>query len=76
MSIWSDYQDDYIFNSLYPFGMVCDVWRTREGKEIRVIDMTTSHIRSCMKIVGEDDGWYYAFERELVRRGEFEWAKR
>jgi len=31
--------------------------------------MTEQHIKNCMRLVGEDDGWYGVFYKELKRRG-------
>lgn len=52
MSLHSDY--DGYFEESYPFGIAGDVWHSHSGY-IRVSDMTNSHIRACMRIVGEDD---------------------
>ena len=30
--------------------------------------MTGQHIKNCMRLVGEDDGWYDVFCKELKRR--------
>nr|DAJ85311.1 MAG TPA: hypothetical protein [Caudoviricetes sp.]DAU56535.1 MAG TPA: hypothetical protein [Caudoviricetes sp.] len=30
--------------------------------------MTEQHIKNCMRLVGEDDGWYGVFCKELKRR--------
>lgn len=45
------------------------VWRTRDGETIRVEDMTTRHIRNCMRLFSENDPKYIMFEEELERRG-------
>ena len=65
MSLYSDY--DGYFEESYPFGIVGDVWHSHSG-DIRVSDMTNSHIRACMRIVGKDDAWYWRFQKELNRR--------
>lgn len=65
MSLYSDY--DGYFEKQYPFGMAGDVWHSHSG-DIKVSDMTEAHIRSCMRIVGEDDVWYGRFLKELKRR--------
>ena len=67
MSLYSDVQYDGYFEELYPFGMAGDVWHSHSG-DIRVSGMTDSHIRACMRIVGEDDDWYGRFQVELKRR--------
>lgn len=67
MSFREDY--DGYFEADYPFGVPGDVWRSKNG-EIPVSEMTEDHIKACMRIVGEDDGWYGRFARELNTRNE------
>ena len=69
MSLWDDYRADYAFERDYPFGVPGDIWTTKAGKKINLRDMATTHIRCCMKIVGEDDPWFRRFSEELDRRG-------
>lgn len=70
MSLWDDYYADYAFHDQYPHGVNNDEWRTREGKVLKLKDMTSAHIRNCMRMLGNSDDFYYAFEAELKRRGE------
>lgn len=65
MSLYSDY--DGYFEESYPFGIAGDIWHSHSG-DINVADMTDSHILNCMRIVGEDDDWYWRFQEELNRR--------
>lgn len=65
MSLYSDY--DGYFEEDYPFGIAGDIWHSYSG-DISVQDMSDSHILACMRIVGEDDGWYGVFQKELSRR--------
>ena len=67
MSLYDDF--DGYFERDYPFGIPGDVWTSKNGP-IKVSDMSEHHIRSCMKIVGEDDAWYGRFLTELKRRRE------
>ena len=69
MSLFDDYEAEVAFARDYPFGVPCDVWKSKQG-EIRVADMTDEHIKNCMRIVGEDDAWYAYFANELKRRGD------
>lgn len=68
MSLWSDIEADYEFERAYPFGVAGDTWQTKDGRKIKVKDMTEQHIQNCMRVVGEDDGWYFVFQQELRRR--------
>ena len=68
MSYGREYLADHAFEMDYPFGLPSKTWKTRDGREIRIRDMTESHIRNCMRIVGEDDRWFYVFQKELERR--------
>ena len=51
MSLYDGF--DGYFERDYPFGIPGDVWKSKNGP-IKVSDMSEHHIRSCMKIVGED----------------------
>lgn len=69
MGLGEEWMADYMFESDFPFGFPGDTWTTKDGREIKLTDMTTPHILNCMKLVGEDDAWYATFEIELERRG-------
>ena len=68
MGMFSDWFADYAFENDYPHGLPTDEWITKSGAPIKLTDMTDSHLKNCMKMVGEDDKWYYAFEKELESR--------
>ena len=68
MSYGAEWIADHSFERDYPFGLPGDVWSTRDGRKIKLADMSDSHIRNCMRIVGEDDGWYSRFQQELQSR--------
>jgi len=68
MSLFDDYMINAQFSKDFPFGVPCDTWVTRDGVKIKLKDMTISHIKNCMKIVGEDDPWYPYFQEELNKR--------
>lgn len=74
MCLFDDYKVEAIFAQNYPFGRPNSnnpVWTTKEGKQIRVSDMTTAHIINCQKMVGEDNSeWYMVFQKELDKREE------
>ena len=52
----------------------CGIWVTRRGDAVRIRDMTTSHIRNCIKMLDaegiSDEGYSYLcmFRKELERR--------
>lgn len=68
MSLFSDYEAEYEFEKDFPFGVPSDTWKTKDGRKIKVSEMTEQHIKNCMRLVGEDDGWYGVFCKELKRR--------
>lgn len=70
MSMYDDYRIDAIFAEQFPHGVNNDEWQTRDGKILKVKDMTTTHIKNCMRLIGESDDFWYVFEAELKRRGE------
>lgn len=70
MSLWDDFEADAAFAWDFPFGIPCNHWTMKDGTSIPLEEMTTSHIRNCMRLVGEDDAWYGRFQKELEGRGE------
>lgn len=34
--------------------MKSEIWRTKDGREIQIKDMTTQHIKNCIKALKED----------------------
>ena len=68
MGLGSDWLSDHYFEQDFPFGFPSDIWRTEDGRRIPLKEMTESHILNCMKVVGEDDGWYHRFQEELFSR--------
>lgn len=71
MSYASELLADYAFERDYPFGIPnpCNpIWKTQNGQEIPIYNMTIQHIKNCMRLVGEDNMWYDAFAAELQRR--------
>ena len=68
MSLYDDYYADIQFAMNFPHGVNNDEWRTREGKVLKVKDMSTAHIKNCMRTIGKTDDFYYEFEEELRRR--------
>lgn len=75
MSLWNDYEADAAFENDFPFGLPNKHWHSKDG-DILVTDMTDSHIRNCMKMVGEDDEWYSYFQQELERRSNDSYKKK
>lgn len=68
MSLYDDYYADIQFAMNFPHGVNNDEWKTREGKVLKVKDMSTAHIKNCMRMIGKTDDFYYVFEAELNRR--------
>jgi len=68
LSLWDDYKAEYAFERNFPHGVCNDEWRTHDGKVLHVKDMTTTHIKNCMRMIGQSDDFYYVFEAELRRR--------
>lgn len=68
--MFDDWKADAQFEHDFPFGVPGEFWESKNGC-IPVKDMTVSHIKNCMKLVGEDDEWYNYFKEELMNRGEY-----
>lgn len=70
MSLWDDYAAEMAFRDAFPHGVNNDEWTTKDGRVLKLKDMTSYHIRNCMRMLGDTDDFYYAFEAELKRRNE------
>ena len=68
MGLGSEWLYDTQFERDFPYGIPCDTWTTKDGRRIPISEMTTNHIRNCMKIVEGCGGWYYKFKDELEKR--------
>lgn len=68
MSLWDDYKADMYFTRDFPFGVPGDTWTTKDGRRVKLTNMTDQHIQNCMNLVGEGDPWYHHFEEEMHRR--------
>lgn len=68
MSMYNDCYVDIVFSQQFPHGVNNDEWRTKDGRVLNIKDMSSDHIRNCMRMIGEDDDFYYAFEAELRKR--------
>ena len=49
MSLYDDYYADIQFAMNVHHDVNNDEWRTREGKVLKVKDMSTAHIKNCMR---------------------------
>jgi hypothetical protein len=46
-----------------------EIWTMRDGTEIRVRDMTDTHLKNCWKMVeGKNTFWEQVFEAETKKR--------
>ena len=70
---WAEHQFEYDF----PHGVNNDEWTTRDGRTLKITEMTSDHIRNCMKMLERDaeedeegniDDFYFVLEAELERR--------
>ena len=64
---------DYLMGKFVAGCGVSDaVWTTKEGKRLRVGDMSDEHIKNCYQFVSDmDDGedWKSVFKAEAIKRG-------
>lgn len=71
MSLGGDFLVDYAFEIDYPFGipnLKNPIWKTRNGQELPIRNMSISHLENCMRLVREDDQWRDVFAMEIQRR--------
>lgn len=65
---YADDLDDYAFECMNPMGINGDEWKTKDGKKIKLSEMSDCHLKNCYlkfkdtPIIGDN------FERELRRR--------
>lgn len=53
------------------YGVSDAVWTTKEGKRLRVGDMSDEHIKNCYQFVsdmGDGEGWRSVFKAEAIKR--------
>ena len=72
MSLGEEWISDHLFEIDFPFGLPGDTWETKDGRVLRLTEMTEQHIRNCMRMVGNHDPWYERFSMELKRRAKNE----
>jgi len=76
---YDDYIDDYAYDFEEAYKAVQTdaengIWVTREGKELKISEMETSHIKNCIAFIkrNDSDDMYHCyipvFEKELKRR--------
>ena len=69
-SMGEEWLADHQFEHDFPHGVNNDEWTTEDGRTLKITEMTSQHIRNCMKMIGQNDDFYYALEAELNRRRE------
>ena len=72
MSLSEDYIGDGLFDHDFPHGVENDEWTTRDGRLLKLRDMTDRYIENVMRMIGEDDDFYGACSAELSRRANTE----
>ena len=55
-------------NPIYVGNPSNEVWTTKEGKRVRVKNMTDDHVRNCYKFV-KSEYWKNVFRMEMEKRG-------
>lgn len=50
MSLFSDYEAEYGFERDFPFGVPSSTWKTKDGRKIKVSQMTEQHIKKLYAI--------------------------
>lgn len=58
-------------NPIYVYDSLDETWTTKDGKKLRVKDMTDNHVRNCyhMVKVASNKYWMIVFKEELDKRG-------
>ena len=75
-SMGEEWLAEHQFEMDFPHGVNNDEWTTRDGQTLKITEMTTQHIKNCMKMMEREatedyfDDFYYVLEAELKRRSE------
>lgn len=75
-SMGEEWIADHQFELDFPHGVNNDEWTTRDGRTLKITEMTTQHIQNCMKMLEREsteddiDKFYFVLETELNRRRE------
>lgn len=58
-------------NPIYVYDSLDETWTTKDGKKLRVKDMTDNHVRNCYYMVKavSNKYWMTVFKEELDKRG-------
>lgn len=67
---WSDGMESPCNEPIYIGNPSKELWTTKDGQQIRVGDMTDTHLRNCYRMV-EDAGsifWQQVFKAETEKR--------
>lgn len=81
MSFFDDYEADIYWDEQqkymeHEYSAKMGIWHTKDGKEIKIKDMETSHIKNCIAFIRRNDKidmyepYIKTFEEELKRREE------
>ena len=66
---WSDELDSPNNEPIYCGNPSKEIWTMRDGTEIRVRDMTDTHLKNCRRMIeGKNTFWEQVFEAETKKR--------
>lgn len=68
MSMGREWLDDHAYELHYPHQTDFSVWHTKNGRVLKITEMTTEHIKNCMNMIGEENPYWQYFAREILRR--------
>lgn len=68
MSMGQEWLDDHAYELHHHRRADTTKWRTKDGRELNICDMTNEHIKNCMNMVGEENPYWWPFAKELLRR--------
>ena len=68
MSMGSEWLDDHAYELHHPCQFDFSIWYTKNGRALKVTEMTTEHIKNCMNMIGEENPRWWHFAKEILRR--------
>lgn len=68
MSMGKEWLDDHAYELYHPHQTDFSVWHTKDGRTLKITEMTTEHIKNCMNMLGEENPYWQHFAKEILRR--------
>lgn len=68
MSMGREWLDDHAYELYHPYQTYCSIWQTKDGRVLKITEMTTEDIKDCMNMIGKKNPQWWPFAKEILRR--------